>query len=352
MSTTNRVLLFPIIAFALPATAQITFDHTDLAVPGDAVERYRDTIPAYGPGGPGPGQLWDFSMALTHETVTTTLSTVAATPYASSFASSNLAMTDNGADFAYFNNTVASSVAMGGAGDPLNMGMEIVAPFSDPLTAHQFPRTFGSSFTDTYGFQVEADGSAFGVHSVRLRHRGFVHDTTDGHGQLITPAGTYDALRVRSTDQTTDSIWIRILSFTPWTFFQAMADTSVTYTWLAKEGKLPVAEMTFDSLGAPARFTHSSVAPITTQVGAYQRASAIHVYPVPATDGFTLQLPPGVGYERAEVLAMDGRCMAIVPLRPGDRHAVPTRGWAPGMYAVRVWRRDGPGPDVVRISVE
>lgn len=346
------LLLLPALFFALPAATQITFDHTDLAVPGDVVDRYRDTIPSFGPGGSGPGQLWDFSAALLHETVTTTISAVGATPYAAAFGGSNTALTDNGADFAYFNNTAASSVATGGAGDPLGLGQTIVAPFSDALTVHQFPRTFGSAFTDTYGFEVEMDGSDFGVNRVRLRHRGLVRDTTDGHGQLVTPTGTYDALRVMSTDQTTDSIWIRLFAFAPWTFFQARTGTAVTYTWLAKEGKLPVGEMAMDSLGAPARFTYSSVAPITTQVDGPRSAAALQVYPVPATDGFTLQLPPNVGYGHAEVLAADGRCVARTALGGGDRHVVATQGWPPGMYAIRVWRRDGGGPEVVRISVQ
>jgi hypothetical protein len=352
MSTFSRFAILPLLTLASPVGAQIVFDHTDLAVPGDVVERYRDTLPTYGPGGSGPDQLWDFSMALTHTTVTTTVSTVAATPYSADFTTSNVAMTENGTDFAFFNNTAATSLAMGGAGDPLDLGQTMVAPFSDPLTLHQFPRTFGSGFTDTYGFQVEIDGSAFGVHSVRLRHRGVVSDTTDGHGQLVTPVGTYDALRVRTVDRTTDSVWVRILSFTPWTLFQTLADTSVTYTWLAKEAKLPVAEMTLDSLGAPARFTFSSVAPISTRVAEQASDPAITVFPVPATDGFTLQVAPGADYERAEVHSMDGRCMAVWPLRAGDRHAISTRGWAPGMYAVRAWRRDSAGAEVVRISVE
>lgn len=347
-----RLCLLPALFFALPATAQITFDLSDLAGPGDAVVRYNDTLPTYGPGASGPGQVWDFSMALTHETVTSTISTVGSTPYAASFASSNLAMTNNGADYAYFNNTAASSVAMGGAGDPLAIGQTIVAPFNDPLTTHQFPRTFGSAFTDSYSFEVEVDGSAFGVHSARLRHRGFVRDTTDGHGQLITPAGTYDALRVRSTDQTTDSIWIRVLSFLPWTLFQTMADTSVAYTWLAKEGKLPVAEMAFDSLGMPSRFTHSSVAPITTGVGAHDRGMGITAYPLPARDVITLQFPRGAIYERAEVLTMDGRRMAVLPLTTGDRHDLAVHGWPAGVYAVRAWRPGGADPEVLRISVE
>jgi hypothetical protein len=53
------------------------------------------------------------------------------------------------------------------------------------------------------------------VHSVRLRHYGHVYDTTDGYGQITTPVGTYDCLRVKSTDFTVDSVWIKTLLFQP-----------------------------------------------------------------------------------------------------------------------------------------
>jgi hypothetical protein len=319
------------------AQAQITFEYEDLAVPGDVVERYVDTIPAFGPGGSGAGQVWDFSAAVNDETVITTVSTPATTPYANSFTGSNLAMTNDGVNYVYFNSTPATLVSTGAAGDFLNDGQSLVVPFNPSVFVHQFPRNYGDQFSDNYAFEVVADGAAFSVHSVRLRHRGSVRDTTDAFGQITTPVSTYDVLRTKSTDFTTDSIWIRLFSFTPWTFLQATQDTLVSYTWQGKEAKLAVAEMTFDSLGAPARFTYTSILPSIT-TGVNGRAGSLpSIHPVPATDGFTITLPETGLFRSAEVVGLDGRTVATLAIGAGDRLQVPTMGWAPGAYLVRLW---------------
>lgn len=332
----------------LSAHAQISFEYEDLAVPGDVVERYVDTLPAYGPGGSGVAQVWDFSAAIPHETVITTVSLPSATPYASSFTGSNVAMTNDGVNFLYFNSSPAGLLAKGAAGDFLNDGQQLVVPFSPDLTSHVFPRNYGDRFSDTYRFEVIASGTAFGVHSVRLRHRGDVRDTTDAYGQITTPIGTYEALRVKTIDYTVDSVWIRLFAFAPWTFAQASRDTTSGYTWLAKGTKLAVAEMTFDSLGAPARFTYSSLPPALTTGIPGATAGGLFLYPVPASDGLTLCLDHPGRSRTVEVLSPDGRVMMELTIGQRDRVDLDTRGWASGIYMVRVWPEDGGRPEVLR----
>ncbi len=353
MATSLRVLSTSFgLALLTSLNAQITFGYEDLAVPGDVVERYVDTIPAFGPGGSGAGQIWDLSAAVPDDTVITTVSTPDTTPYASGFAGSNVAMTNNGVDFLYFNSTPAALIATGAAGDFLQDGQELVVPFNPSLFSHQLPRNYGDRFSDTYAFEVVADGAAFGVHSVRLRHSGSVRDTTDAYGQITTPVGTYDALRVKSTDFTTDSIWVRILSFTPWTLIQGTRDTTVAYSWLAKETKLAVAEMSFDSLGDPARFTYSAIPPsISTGLDA-REVSMAHIHPVPAQDGFTLSLGSVGTYDRAEVFSPDGRCMAVTSLTHQGSLWFETSDWGSGIYLLRLWSTQGRGPTVLRAVVQ
>ncbi|MEX1133064.1 MAG: T9SS type A sorting domain-containing protein [Flavobacteriales bacterium] len=332
--------------------AQITFEFADLPVPGDVVERYVDTIPSFGPGVGGAMQVWDFTSAVPDETVITTVSTPATTPYAGSFTASNLAMTNDGINYLYFSTTPASFIATGAAGDFLEDGQQLVVPFNPTLTGHQFPRNYGDQFSDTYGFEVVADGAAFSVHSVRLRHRGNVRDTTDAYGQITTPVGTYDALRVKSTDVTTDSIWIRLFSFAPWTFAQALSGTAVSYSWLAKETKLAVAEMTFDSLGVPARFTYSSIPPSISTGLVALGANTAGIHPVPARDGFTLSLEGSGSHDRVEVFTADGRSILVAPLTHLSSHWFDTSDWGSGIYLLRLWPVKGGEPLVLRAVVQ
>ena len=336
----------------LRSVGQITFEFADLPVAGDVVTRFVDTVPSFGPGQAGAAQVWDMASAVPHVTVNTTVSTAASTPQGASFASSNLAFTNDGATFLYFQASPASLVATGIAGDLIGTGEVLSIPFSPTLLVHQFPRTYGSNFQDNYYFQAIIDGSDFGVHSIRLRHRGDVRDTTDGHGTLITPVGSYDVLRVKTTEFSVDSIWFRLLSFAPWTLLSATVDTTESYSWLAKETKLAVAEMTFDSLGAPGRFVYSSIPPaITTGIAAGGRSLEAALYPVPARDRFTLELGPAAGPVHAEVYTSDGRLKASRMLFGDARHTWDVAGWSPGSYVVRL-HGVGTEPRTLRLMLQ
>ncbi len=273
------------------ANAQITIVSTDMAIVGDVITRYRDTIPNYGPGSSGAGQSWDFSMAQQGGAETTSVIDPSSTPYGDSFGGSDLAMTNDNATYLYFSNSAAIMTVEGTAGDPLGNGTIITAQFNPSLTLHEFPRQFSDGFTSTYASEVIADGSSFGVYQVRLRHHGIMRDTTDSYGEITTPVGTYESLRVKNTAISVDSIWTKLLSFLPWTFVQAAVDTTVSYSWLAKETKLPVAEMTVDSLGAAVSFTYSAIAPLSTGLFSNSPAApTVMLYPQPATDQVRVQL--------------------------------------------------------------
>lgn len=333
------------------SNAQIVFDHGDLPVPGDIVVRYVDTLPGSGPGGSGPGQVWDFGDASPHVERTTTVVLPSATPFASSFTTSNLAYDEGGGNYGFFTASPSALITTGFAGDPLGTGTPLVITLNPTLKVHDLPRTFGNHFNDNYRFEVIVDGSAFGVHSVRLRHRGNVFDSCDAHGQLTTPMGTYDALRVKSTEFSVDSIWIRLLAFLPWQFVQAVQDTSTVYSWLAKETKLPVAEMSLDSLGDPARLVYSSIPPtITTGFGRHGNAG-FNVYPVPARDGFHLERSTASGHRLAELFTMDGRLVRSVPLGSAVRQWIPSGDLCSGAYLLRCSGSDGPDA-VLRVVVE
>jgi hypothetical protein len=313
----KRIITLTLIASicSASAVAQISILSTDMTSIGDFVTRYSDTVPAYGPGPSGAGVTWDFSAAVIEDTAETTVVTVGSTPYASSFSASDYAMTGDGNSFLYFthNNTVMSTT--GAAGDLLGNGDIIETPFSDPLVLHIFPREYGDHFNDLYAFEAIADGAPFNVHLIRLNHQGNVYDTTDGSGTLITPTGTYEALRVKTVDYTTDVIDVQLFPFPAiWTNFANTTDTSTTYSWHTKEQKLAIAEMTFDSIGNPARFTFSTVPPVVTTGVKEKSEQEWTVYPQPATDFIYIKGPSTILGNRAEIYSIDGRLIRTEPL--------------------------------------
>ena len=237
--------------------AQITIDETDMPSIGDNIPRKSDTMTIHpGPGGSGPNQTWNFSGISSFViNENTSVVSVASTPSAAQFSSSNMAMTMDNASYLYLNKSAQSFSTHGFSGDLLGTGV-INAVFAPALTLHQFPRTFGSTFTDTYGINVTIPGASISplISQINYRRSSVVKDTTDSWGQLTTPFGTYDVIRVHSIDIHSDSI-LALPFFPPiWQLVSVTTDTTHSYSWLGKGGKLAIAEMSFDSLGAPKIF--------------------------------------------------------------------------------------------------
>lgn len=357
-----RKQILPILAItamtAPAALAQITYEFSDLPVIGDQITRYRDTMTVYGPGPAGPNQQWNFPSPVTHEELTTSVVTVGSTPYAGSFGSSNMAMTNDNAAYLYLNVNSSTMISTGAAGDLLQNGGNMVAVFNPTLTVHNFPRQYEDNGEDTYFFQVETiDHGIPLVHSVRLRHYGHVFDTTDGYGQITTPVGTYECLRVKSTDFTLDSVWIRLFPGPPFTDWQLSNDftgpgVSTSYSWLAKETKLAVAELTFDSIGDPKNFTWSSIPPDNPPTGiADAPAQGLKVYPQPSHSHFSVEWNGAREFGVMELRSIDGRLVNSFPVADLDRLTVDVTPLPKGVYLMRMLRLDGSQGEVRRIIV-
>ena len=348
----KSILYYIFIFFCAPLVSlgQITLESTDMTVIGDEILRYVDTIPVYGPGNAGANQTWDFSNAQNDTLNNTSVVTVASTPYSSTFGSSDYSMTNDNLSFLYFNHNAGIMNTTGAAGDLLGTGEIIEAPFTDYLTLHQFPRTFMSTFDDTYAFEAEADGAAFNVHRIRLDHSGHVFDTTDAYGTLITPTGTYQALRVKSVDFTTDVIEVQLSEFIPiWTNFATVVDTSVSYSWHAKEEMLAIAEMSFDSIGNPSRFVYSTVAPVSSVGIVNEKSQAdISLYPQPAQNEFFVNGLNLAANYYAEIYSMDGR---LVKRERLFSNRISTSELPCGVYLLRLESQNGEARQQLKLVV-
>lgn len=330
---------------------QITIESSDLTSVGDVITRYIDTIPTYGPGGAGANQVWDFSAAVREDTAITTVLATSATPYNSTFANSTYAMKGDAASYLYFTHTSSNLFTDGAAGDLLGDGQIIETPFTDDLVLHVFPRQFGNYFNDTYGFEAEADGAAFNVYRIRLIQSGHVYDTTDAYGTLITPTGTYDALRVKSTDFSNTIIEVQLNQFLPfWTPFSNTTDTTISYSWHAKEEKLAIAEFSYDSIGNPRQFVFSAVPPVTTVgVADAEKENNIQVYPQPATDQLFIKGLNQSSNHLAQVYSVDGKMVRNETIY---ENRLSVLGLQSGMYVLRITTSDGRHQEALKFIVQ
>lgn len=285
--------LFFLTFISVELNAQITIDETDIAVVGDFIPRKSDTMTVLtSPGPSGPNQLWDLSQTSFYVVQeNTNVVDPSSTPNGSSFSNATSAMTNDNSSYLYFNNSTNSYNCLGFSGDLLNTGTPIVAPFLPDLTLHQFPRTYNSSFNDAYVMDITIPGSSINplLNQVRFKRTSNVIDVTDGWGIIKTPGDrSYEALRVHTTTTSIDSVWTLPIFPPTWTLANTSQSTSETYTWLAKGGKLAVAEMSFDTTGAPKIFKWTELPGIALSVT--ELNSIFEVSPNPSSDFITISI--------------------------------------------------------------
>jgi hypothetical protein len=251
---------FSLMCICLASRAQITLTLTDMAIPGDEVIMFTDTTAGIEntPGLAGPNQIWDYSNLINQVSTTYTFMAPASTPYPGHHPTANIAYTTDGNLYFYGNNTASIVEGVGLSGSFLTPSDSI--PINPPQTILELPATYGDNFTDTYQINFEGDGSAFGVYKFKYVSHGVINDTIDGWGQLITPSGSYNALREKRLDITTDSIFVKYFAdFEPWSLVMNYTNTALYYNWHTNGEKRPIMEMTTDSLGNTATASYSEI---------------------------------------------------------------------------------------------
>lgn len=302
---------------------QISIDVNDMPSVGDYIPRKSDTMTVLqGPGGSGPNQTWNFT-ALSNYVINenTSIVSVNSTPNGNQFGASNLAMTNDNMSYLYFNKGSSAFTTQGFSGDLLGTGSNLNAIFNPDLTLHQFPRTFTSSFSDSYGIDVTIPGASINplISQIHFKRSSVVKDSTDGWGQITTPFGTYDALRVHSIEIFTDSIWAQPIFPPTWTLVSNSKDTTHSYSWLGKGAKLSIAEMSFDSLGAPKIFKWTELPGIGVGLDNMDVSYDLELYPNPFENSFYLD---GIGFDQIQIVDLLGRRIPFAVVQLNDKLSV------------------------------
>ena len=238
-------VLFPLISIA-----QITITSADLPSAGDQIQFSQAAITT-----PvdltltGTSYVWDFSMLQhTSQDVDTFLS-VLSTPivYALVFGfNSNQAM--RGVDLSAvpqvpisdvygFYNKSSNNYKQTGYGASIT-GITTPISFNNDDIIYDFPITFGNMDSSDSDYSIIIPGLATAIGS---QHR---VNVVDGWGDITTPYGTFNALRIVSTLTGEDSIYLDTLGFG----FSAPRQLTREYKWLATGQDIPILQINTSEL--------------------------------------------------------------------------------------------------------
>ncbi|GIV34725.1 MAG: hypothetical protein KatS3mg031_2260 [Chitinophagales bacterium] len=265
------------------AQGPIVIVSSDMPVPGEVFYSHRDTtLSSFSIGPSGPNRTWDFSMLSPDATDTSYAAAPSSTPYASDFPNSNLALTPDFTFYLYYRNTPTALKVEGFANNDPNLGI-VTVNFNPIPDQYRFPTTYPGNFSGSSGFQESkpfnqlppsiqqqinsAISSIPGVSvsKVRVTFTSTYTDTIDAWGLVTTPLGTYKSLRRKRVENSNTKIEVELDPIIGSNFWQEISNTSSTTTdhsWLAKNTKLPLILLGYDSLRNIVSASYSNIPPL------------------------------------------------------------------------------------------
>lgn len=208
-------------------------------------------------------------------------------------------------------------------------GFPLATPNDTVDRIYKFPLQYGDSASSVLSYLIEVPTlGAYGQHATRNSY-------ADGSGQLLTPYGTYDVVRVRSVRHITDTLYIGQLE----TGQIIDRPEQIDYAWLSPDVPGPVFQMTvIAGQVTSARLYQDSTATRVEDL----RFSEVTLAPNPAKDAFAV-LNPSFRMKSIEMYTATGR-LVFQQEMPGQQ--IDISDFKPGLYLVRV--KGFEGEDFIR----
>jgi len=293
---TLLTLMLIVAAFTDGVVGQIMIDAGDMPSPGDTI-RISSALNTdfYNFEETGENFTWDYSNLTAINQRVDTFINVTETPvfYWPFFIfSANLAsplvsdppipeipLTDV---FNFYNNTSDNFKDVGFAATL--SGLPLPFKFDIPDIVYEFPMNYGNTDSSFSGLSVGLENIGF-----LLIDRKRVN-TVDGWGQLISPYGTFDVLRLKSEVYEYDSIYVDSISVG-----FPLEREYVEYKWLAKQQKIPLLTISTASFNLLVDYVDSLRTEVTNVPEKFaDNEVKIEVYPNPVSESLTIEIDENI----------------------------------------------------------
>jgi hypothetical protein len=320
------ILALYLVIVANFSNAQITIGSSAIPAANDTFRFSNAQItPAIDPVPTGANFTWDFSFLQPVSQDIDTFRTVSSTggTYALYFA--DFALNSNRANQAKKGNLGVPNVPLGGGvtvsdvvafyyksttlyqqtgyGATIN-SIGVPIGFNSKDVLYRFPMNFGDTDTSPSDFNINIPNLGYYGHDqVRVSE-------VDGWGTLITPYGTFNTLRIKSSITGNDTLFLDTLGFG----FNFPSPATIEYKWLGTTKNIPLLQitMTAGSFGGAPQISsvtyRDSVRTLTSVSESGNPIGNMSVFPNPANDWITISLNSYVdGVSAIRLIAPDGR---------------------------------------------
>ncbi|NVK64683.1 MAG: T9SS type A sorting domain-containing protein [Flavobacteriales bacterium] len=349
-----RSLLALCVLIANFSTAQITLNNSDFADGGDTVRMSSTTDPAIDFLSTGANHTWDFSGLVAESQTLKNYNDLGNASALVQFLFGNFAPSDYQAT-----NMVASDalpldqigtflpvtisevnqVSKNSSDSITSIGFSVTVdgtevPFrSDTIeTRYKFPANFGDVYSSR-GYSNLDMNPIFDAIWIQYRQR---NSNIDGWGQITTPFGTFDALRIRHSIQEQDSVYIG--QFGNW--ISLPIPPSNIYEWWTNGQLEPILRINTSDIGGTETVTNIEYRDNydPALAGIDELFEELSVYPNPAQDILNVEgLQPGSTYL---LVSPDGKQVLSGTIQ-SEMHSVSLHEMAAGNYMILVKNTNG-----------
>jgi hypothetical protein len=286
-------LLLLLLITSISSNAQISITSDDMPNTGDAIRMSNNVTT----GGidytqTGENYTWDFSTLFPLTQTVDTFASVSSVPFLYQLVFfpnivANLAKPMTNFDlipgldvtdpYLFYMNTNSNYKDVGFAVTFTSIPLPI--KYDEPDILYDFPMNYGNVDSSYSGFELGLANLGYaGIDRKRV-------NTVDGWGTLITPYGTFDALRLKSHVFETDTIYIDSIGFGT-----TIERDYIEYKWMGNDRGLPLLQVTEEFGLATVAYIDSLRNP-TTAINELDYAKiSIDIYPNPATNLATISV--------------------------------------------------------------
>ncbi|PWH86838.1 T9SS type A sorting domain-containing protein [Brumimicrobium oceani] len=335
---------FTFLSFGLKS--QITINETDFLQSGDSVGISTSTNLAIDFSTTGPNSTWDFSglteteylyekaksMSSAGFIINIQFGPFAPTEYRASYFQNfdGLPMEDLTSFLPIQINSINRMIKIDNnklsvPGYSLETQGQVIGFKSDTIeTAYEFPINYGDIYSSTGYTDINLSPAA----EARIKMNRKRQSEVDGYGQITTPDGTYDALRIKHVVNEMDSIYIELGPIQQWI---PINRTNSEYEWWAKNKKRPVLKVETETIAGnevPTRITYINSPP----VGLDHNTLETKVYPNPTDKILNIESVEVI--DSVKVFSTDGR-QVFEQETSGMMVTLDLSNLTPGVYTVQ-----------------
>ncbi|MBD3636059.1 MAG: T9SS type A sorting domain-containing protein [Crocinitomicaceae bacterium] len=192
---------------------------------------------------------------------------------------------------------------------------------------YQLPINYSDSWTSNSYTNIDLNPNFDAIY----RRYQWRNSIVDGWGQILTPWGTFDAIRVKSLVQASDSIYIG--AFSSW--FELPTPDQVEYHWFTNGQKMPIFSVTTTDIGGNETITEVKFKDKKRYFASVEEELTFdgRIYPNPASNEVHIDLNSSPSL--IEIFDLSGR--KVYSKLPTESIVnINVNSWDPGVYVVRM----------------